>query len=150
MNRFSTDMSDIDGRLPQLLQILVKIVMQLTGSILLTCISLPWFSAMLIPLALVYYWIQLIYRYNNWLLLKYTSRILIYFSTDLSTTLSVALSTAPSISLVSALQISLHIDLTTDVISTYQQIYRSIHISRDLSTKLSTDQLIIKSLYRSI
>ena len=40
-------------------------ISSLIGTLILTCISLPWFAALLVPLALFYYWIQLVYRRSS-------------------------------------------------------------------------------------
>ena len=65
VNRFSTDISDIDGSLPFLLQIFARQISSLVGTLTLTSISLPWFAALLVPLGFIYYWIQLVYRRSS-------------------------------------------------------------------------------------
>ena len=65
LNRLSTDMYCIDDSLPFILNILLANVFGLAGTLLVTCVSLPWFALSLGPLAFVYYWIQNYYRWTS-------------------------------------------------------------------------------------
>ena len=52
----------IDDSLPFILNILLAQLFGLLGTLLVTCYGLPWFTFLLLPLALFYYNIQKFYR----------------------------------------------------------------------------------------
>ncbi|CAH1791548.1 unnamed protein product [Owenia fusiformis] len=62
INRFSSDLYSIDDSLPFIMNILLAQFYGVIGTIVITCYGLPWFSLLLIPLAIFYYFIQHYYR----------------------------------------------------------------------------------------
>ena len=58
LNRFSSDVYSIDDQLPFDLNIFLAQLFLLIGSLVLTSYGLPWFLLVLVPLAVVYYRIQ--------------------------------------------------------------------------------------------
>jgi ATP-binding cassette subfamily C (CFTR/MRP) protein 10 len=62
VNRFSSDIYSIDDSLPFIMNILLAQVYGLLGTLAVTCYGLPWFSLLLLPLAVLYYYIQRFYR----------------------------------------------------------------------------------------
>ncbi|KAK3603062.1 hypothetical protein CHS0354_015755 [Potamilus streckersoni] len=65
INRFSSDVYAIDDALPFIMNIFFAQLYGILGTIVITCIGLPWFSILLIPLALAYYKIQQYYRHTS-------------------------------------------------------------------------------------
>ncbi|XP_037084927.1 multidrug resistance-associated protein 7-like [Pollicipes pollicipes] len=65
VNRFSSDLFTIDSSLPFILNILLAQMAGLTGFTVVTVISLPWIGLLLLPLGVVYYYIQNFYRYTS-------------------------------------------------------------------------------------
>lgn len=62
LNRFSTDVYNIDDSLPFILNILLAQIFSLLGSLVITCYGIPWLIFLLIALAVAYYFIQNYYR----------------------------------------------------------------------------------------
>ncbi|KAK3750705.1 hypothetical protein QZH41_005748 [Actinostola sp. cb2023] len=62
VNRFSSDMYSIDDSLPFILNIFLAQAYGVAGTIAITCYGLPWFAVLLLPLVLIYYYIQNYYR----------------------------------------------------------------------------------------
>ena len=62
MNRLSTDMYAIDDSLPFILNIFLACIFGLLGILFVTCYSLPWFTITLVPLSIIYYSIQVIFK----------------------------------------------------------------------------------------
>ncbi|XP_011404304.1 PREDICTED: multidrug resistance-associated protein 7-like isoform X1 [Amphimedon queenslandica] len=62
VNRFSSDLYAIDDSLPFILNILLAQLFGLMGTLIITCYGLPWFLVLLVPLAIIYYYIQKYYR----------------------------------------------------------------------------------------
>ena len=58
LNRFSSDLYSVDDSLPFVLNILLAVLYGLTGTVIITCYGLPWFALVLVPLAIVYYFLQ--------------------------------------------------------------------------------------------
>ncbi|RNA35303.1 Multidrug resistance-associated 7 [Brachionus plicatilis] len=65
LNRLSTDMYAIDDSLPFILNIFLANMFGLFGTLVITCLSLPWFCLSLIPLSVIYYSIQNYYRWTS-------------------------------------------------------------------------------------
>lgn len=59
--RFSADMQVIDQIIPQNLEEFLTIFTSVIATIMIICISVPWFTVMVIPLAVIYYLIQILY-----------------------------------------------------------------------------------------
>lgn len=62
VNRFSSDIYSIDDSLPFILNIFLAQAFGVAGTVVITCYGLPWFILVLVPLVLVYYYIQNYYR----------------------------------------------------------------------------------------
>ncbi|XP_065830509.1 ATP-binding cassette sub-family C member 10-like [Oscarella lobularis] len=62
INRFSSDVYAIDDSLPFILNILLAQLFGVLGAIAITCYGLPWLSLSLLPLGIIYYFIQRYYR----------------------------------------------------------------------------------------
>jgi len=60
MNRFSTDLYSIDDALPFIMNIFLAQSYGLLGTLVITCYGLPWFSLLLVPLGIIYYFIQVV------------------------------------------------------------------------------------------
>ena len=58
MNRFSSDLYAIDDSLPFIMNILLAQFYGVIGTIAITVYGLPWFALVLVPLTVVYYFIQ--------------------------------------------------------------------------------------------
>ena len=58
INRFSSDVCTIDQDLPFILNIFLAQLYGALGTIVITCYGLPWFAVFLLPMAVVYYFIQ--------------------------------------------------------------------------------------------
>ena len=65
VNRFSSDISEIDGELGFFLQMCVEQAFYLCGQVVIMCVSLPWFTLILVPLGIANYWIQRLYRISS-------------------------------------------------------------------------------------
>ncbi|KAF0312917.1 Multidrug resistance-associated protein 7 [Amphibalanus amphitrite] len=65
VNRFSSDLFTVDSSLPFILNILLAQFAGLTGFVVVTVISLPWVGLLLLPLGVIYYYIQNFYRYTS-------------------------------------------------------------------------------------
>lgn len=62
LNRFSSDTATADDTLPFTLNILLANLFGLLGSVVVLCLSEPWLVLALLPLALVYKYLQTYYR----------------------------------------------------------------------------------------
>ena len=62
MNRFSSDLYAIDDSLPFIMNILLAQFYGVIGTIVITVYGLPWFALVLVPLAVIYYFIQVIFH----------------------------------------------------------------------------------------
>ncbi|XP_003727446.1 multidrug resistance-associated protein 7 [Strongylocentrotus purpuratus] len=62
INRFSSDVFTIDFGLPFVLNILLSQAFSFLGTVVITCYGLPWFTLCLIPIGIMYYYIQNYYR----------------------------------------------------------------------------------------
>ncbi|XP_015763601.1 PREDICTED: multidrug resistance-associated protein 7-like [Acropora digitifera] len=62
INRFSSDLYSIDDSLPFILNIFLAQAFGVAGTVVITCYGLPWFILVLVPLVLMYYYIQNYYR----------------------------------------------------------------------------------------
>ena len=62
LNRLSSDVYAVDESLPFILNIFLAQVYGLFGTIIVTCVGLPWISLLLLPLALIYVNLQHFYR----------------------------------------------------------------------------------------
>ena len=58
MNRFSSDLYASDDSLPFIMNILLAQFYGVIGTIVITVYGLPWFALVLVPLTVVYYFIQ--------------------------------------------------------------------------------------------
>ncbi|XP_071834475.1 ATP-binding cassette sub-family C member 10-like isoform X2 [Apostichopus japonicus] len=65
MNRFSSDICTIDEGLPFILNIFLAQLYGTLGALVVTCVGLPWFILVLIPIAIYYYFIQNYYRLTS-------------------------------------------------------------------------------------
>jgi ATP-binding cassette subfamily C (CFTR/MRP) protein 10 len=65
LNRLSSDMYTIDDSLPFILNIFLASAVGLTGIVVITTYSLPWFLIALIPIVILYYTIQNYYRWSS-------------------------------------------------------------------------------------
>ncbi|XP_054154270.1 ATP-binding cassette sub-family C member 10-like [Oppia nitens] len=65
INRFSTDVFNIDDNLPFNLNIFLSQLFSLLASIVITVYGLPWIALMIIPLSVPYYYIQRYYRWTS-------------------------------------------------------------------------------------
>ncbi|XP_067143928.1 LOW QUALITY PROTEIN: ATP-binding cassette sub-family C member 10 [Centruroides vittatus] len=88
LNRFSTDVYNVDDSLPFILNILLAQIFSLAGSLTITCYGLPWLIILLIPLAAAYYFIQNYYRCTSRELKRLSSVSLSPVYTHISETLN--------------------------------------------------------------
>ncbi len=58
LNRFSSDLYTVDDSLPFMLNILLAQSYGIVGTVVITIYGLPWFALVLVPLTVVYYFIQ--------------------------------------------------------------------------------------------
>uniref|UniRef100_A0A8C6U2W1 ATP-binding cassette, sub-family C (CFTR/MRP), member 10 n=1 Tax=Neogobius melanostomus TaxID=47308 RepID=A0A8C6U2W1_9GOBI len=65
LNRFSSDLYSIDDSLPFILNILLSHIFNLMGVLVVMSYGLPWILVPLVPLALIYYWLQRFYRHTS-------------------------------------------------------------------------------------
>ena len=69
----------IDDSLPFMLNILLAQLFGVLGTIAITCYGLPWFALALLPLGIIYYFIQRYYRRTSRLALSLQTIILQFF-----------------------------------------------------------------------
>ncbi|XP_065662304.1 ATP-binding cassette sub-family C member 10 isoform X3 [Hydra vulgaris] len=62
INRFSSDVYSVDDNLPFMMNIFFANFIGLVGAIVVTCYGVPWFTLLLLPLGIIYYYTQLYYR----------------------------------------------------------------------------------------
>ncbi|XP_068088685.1 ATP-binding cassette sub-family C member 10 isoform X2 [Hyperolius riggenbachi] len=65
INRFSSDLYCVDDTLPYLLNIFLANVFGLLGMLVMISYGLPWILPVLLPLAVLYYYIQRFYRHTS-------------------------------------------------------------------------------------
>ncbi|XP_068088676.1 ATP-binding cassette sub-family C member 10-like isoform X2 [Hyperolius riggenbachi] len=65
INRFSSDLYCVDDTLPFLLNIFLANVFGLLGMLVMISYGLPWILPVLLPLAVLYYYIQRFYRHTS-------------------------------------------------------------------------------------
>ncbi|XP_013401317.1 multidrug resistance-associated protein 7 [Lingula anatina] len=65
VNRFSSDVYCIDDSLPFMMNILLAQFYGVLGTVAITCYGLPWFMVLLVPLTIIYYFIQSYYRQTS-------------------------------------------------------------------------------------
>ena len=65
LNRFSSDVYTIDDQLPFMLNIFLAQLFGLFGTIIVTCVGIPWISLLLLPLGFIYFNLQHFYRYTS-------------------------------------------------------------------------------------
>ena len=63
LNRFSSDTATVDDALPFTLNILLANIFGLVGTILVLCLSEPYLLLTLVPLAILYKYLQTYYRH---------------------------------------------------------------------------------------
>ncbi|EFX82733.1 ABC protein, subfamily ABCC [Daphnia pulex] len=65
LNRLSSDVYAIDESLPFVLNIFLAQVFGLVGTIVVTCVGIPWISLLLLPLGFIYFNLQHYYRHTS-------------------------------------------------------------------------------------
>ena len=65
LNRFSSDMNEIDTEVGFFSHMFMEASTLLSGQVVLICISLPWFTLFLVPLGMLYFWVQHRYRKSS-------------------------------------------------------------------------------------
>ncbi|XP_055944779.1 ATP-binding cassette sub-family C member 9-like isoform X1 [Argiope bruennichi] len=65
INRFSSDMSTIDKKLPVTLPILLRFILLCLSAIIVDMIVTPYFIIVVIPVAAIYYFLQHFFRYTS-------------------------------------------------------------------------------------
>jgi len=65
VNRFGSDISNIDDTLPFVLNRLCAQSFTTIGTIIITCYGIPWFTCILVPLIGFYYYTQRYYRHSS-------------------------------------------------------------------------------------
>ncbi|XP_067833265.1 ATP-binding cassette sub-family C member 10 [Heptranchias perlo] len=65
VNRFSSDLYSVDDTLPFILNIFLAAMYGLLGTLLMISYSLPWIMLVLVPLAILYYYMQRYYRFTS-------------------------------------------------------------------------------------
>ena len=60
LNRFSSDLYSVDDSLPFVLNSFMAGLYGMLGTVIITCYGLPWFLVVLLPLAVLYYFLQVI------------------------------------------------------------------------------------------
>ncbi|XP_038654866.1 multidrug resistance-associated protein 7 [Scyliorhinus canicula] len=88
VNRFSTDLYSVDDTLPFILNIFLATSYGLFGTILMISYSLPWILLVLVPLIILYFYIQRYYRFTSRELKRLTAITLSPIYTQFSETLS--------------------------------------------------------------
>jgi len=62
LNRISSDICTIDGSLPFIINIFLAQIFGLFGTIIVTCVGIPWITLLLLPLGFIYFNLQHFYR----------------------------------------------------------------------------------------
>eukprot|EP00127_Corallochytrium_limacisporum_P002080 Clim_evm1s101 gene=Clim_evmTU1s101 len=62
LNRFSSDMNTVDQRLVSNMSALVNRLLQITASVIVQIVVSPWFILPVVPLAVLYYFVQIYFR----------------------------------------------------------------------------------------
>ncbi|NXU44715.1 MRP7 protein, partial [Drymodes brunneopygia] len=88
LNRFSSDLYCVDDSLPFILNIFLANIYGLLGMLVIMTYGLPWIGLVLLPLAVVYYFIQRYYRFTSRELKRLYSVTLSPIYTHFSETLS--------------------------------------------------------------
>ncbi|NWV84549.1 MRP7 protein, partial [Dasyornis broadbenti] len=88
LNRFSSDMYCVDDSLPFILNIFLADIYGLLGMLVIITYGLPWIGLVLLPLAVVYFFIQRYYRFTSRELKRLYSVTLSPIYTHFSETLS--------------------------------------------------------------
>nr|QBM06364.1 ATP-binding cassette sub-family C member 7 [Daphnia magna] len=65
LNRLSSDVYAIDESLPFVLNIFLAQIFGLLGTIIVTCVGIPWISLLLLPLGFIYFNLQHFYRHTS-------------------------------------------------------------------------------------
>lgn len=61
LNRFSKDVNILDNVLPELLMVFLAQLFAVVGTLVVICISSPWFLVVVIPILVLYYFVQRFY-----------------------------------------------------------------------------------------
>uniref|UniRef100_A0A8C5X3B7 ATP-binding cassette sub-family C member 10 n=1 Tax=Malurus cyaneus samueli TaxID=2593467 RepID=A0A8C5X3B7_9PASS len=88
LNRFSSDLYCVDDSLPFILNIFLANIYGLLGMLVIITYGLPWIGLVLLPLAVVYFFIQRYYRFTSRELKRLYSVTLSPIYTHFSETLS--------------------------------------------------------------
>ncbi|NWH34064.1 MRP7 protein, partial [Chloropsis hardwickii] len=88
LNRFSSDLHCVDESLPFVLNIFLANIYRLLGMLVIMTYGLPWIGLVLLPLAVVYFFIQRYYRFTSRELKRLYSVTLSPIYTHFSETLS--------------------------------------------------------------
>ncbi|NWU26130.1 MRP7 protein, partial [Dyaphorophyia castanea] len=88
LNRFSSDLYCVDSSLPFILNIFLANVYGLLGMLVIMTYGLPWIGLVILPLAVVYFFIQRYYRFTSRELKRLYSVTLSPIYTHFSETLS--------------------------------------------------------------
>ncbi|XP_023779640.1 multidrug resistance-associated protein 7 [Cyanistes caeruleus] len=88
LNRFSSDLYCVDDSLPFILNIFLANIYGLLGMLVIMTYGLPWIGLVLLPLAVVYFFIQRYYRFTSRELKRLHSVTLSPIYTHFSETLS--------------------------------------------------------------
>ncbi|NXR19167.1 MRP7 protein, partial [Cinclus mexicanus] len=88
LNRFSSDIYCVDDNLPFILNIFLANIYGLLGMLVIMTYGLPWIGLVLLPLAVVYFFIQRYYRFTSRELKRLYSVTLSPIYTHFSETLS--------------------------------------------------------------
>ncbi|OCT79575.1 ATP-binding cassette sub-family C member 10 [Xenopus laevis] len=65
INRFSSDLYCVDDSLPFILNIFLALMFGLLGMLIMISYGLPWILPILLPLCLLYYYLQRFYRHSS-------------------------------------------------------------------------------------
>ncbi|XP_051881362.1 ATP-binding cassette sub-family C member 10 [Pristis pectinata] len=87
VNRFSTDLYSVDDTLPFILNIFLATLYGLLGMVLMISYSLPWIMLILVPLGIIYFYLQRYYRFTSRELKRLTAITLSPIYTQFSETL---------------------------------------------------------------
>ncbi|XP_069744034.1 ATP-binding cassette sub-family C member 10 isoform X2 [Narcine bancroftii] len=87
VNRFSSDLYSVDDILPFILNIFLATLYGLLGMVLMISYSLPWITLVLMPLAILYFYLQRYYRVTSRELKRLTAITLSPIYTQFSETL---------------------------------------------------------------
>ncbi|XP_059501095.1 ATP-binding cassette sub-family C member 10 isoform X3 [Stegostoma tigrinum] len=88
VNRFSSDLYCVDDALPFILNIFLATIYGLFGTILMISYSLPWILLVLVPLVILYFYMQRYYRFTSRELKRLTAITLSPIYTQFSETLT--------------------------------------------------------------